>query len=497
MLSRIFGFIRDMVIARFFGASIYSDAFFVAFKIPNLFRRFFAEGAFSQAFIPVLSEYKENEGFVNEPNTLIEKIFSLMTIVLCAFVALGIIFASVLVYIFAPGFAENDIKYEITVELLRLTFPYLAFISLTSLLGSVLNIYGKFAIPAFTPALLNLSIIISAIFLSPNLNNPIFALGFGVSIGGVLQLALQYYAFRSLGLRISFGLDFEHSGIKKVFKLMVPVIFGASVAQINLLIDTVIASFLVSGSVSWLYFADRIIEFPLGAFGAALSVAILPTLSKQANLSQLGPFKQTLAWALRWVWLIALPASVGIFLLASPILITLFAYGEFGFEDVSRTSDALVAYSLGLPAFILIKVFASGYFSRQDTKTPVKIAVVALVVNVILNLALVGSLSHVGLALATSISAWLNAGLLWWGLKKADLMMNKKHRFYYLKIIAATVIMAICLKLVEKFDLSWHRMEILERIGSLFFIIFLAAFIYAAVLIVLGLRPRHFVSSNL
>lgn len=491
LISRVLGLVRDVLIARLFGAGIASDAFFVAFKIPNFFRRLFAEGAFSQAFIPVLTEHKQ---LINprEPGALIGSVFGLMSVALFAIVLVGILSAPIFILIFAPGFVNGGEKFELSVLLLRITFPYLLFISLTALLGGALNVYRRFAVPALTPALLNVSLILCAICLSPRLDEPIVGLAIGVLVGGGCQLVMQYLAFR--GLKIEWKVRFraDHSGVRQIFKLMVPAIFGVSVAQINLIVDMVIASFLITGSISWLYYSDRIIEFPLGIFGIAMATAILPTLSKQASEKDSLAFRKTIGWSMRWVWLIGVPAAAGTVILAAPILTTLFAYGEMGQFDIMQSTQSLAAYAIGLPAFICIKVLAPGYFARQDTVTPVKIGIIALLTNIVLNLVLVSYLDHVGLALATSLSAWLNATLLWVGLKKKDLIVGGfGGRLFLLRVFLATGLMVIVANLFTKPSQAWLYLPVLDRVTELTLAVLIAMVVYFGTLLLSGLKKKE------
>ncbi|MGR8950311.1 MAG: murein biosynthesis integral membrane protein MurJ, partial [Gammaproteobacteria bacterium] len=390
-ISRVLGLVRDQVIAYYFGANFKTDAFFVAFKIPNLFRRMFAEGAFNQAFVPVLSEYKEQRD-QQEVRQLVGATLGALSVVLLAITAIGVLAAPIVITIFAPGFSESPDKITLASDMLRWTFPYLLFISLTALFGGVLNTYGRFAVPAFTPALLNVAIIAIVLFLAPHLDRPIMSLAIGVFVGGVAQLLLQVLAAGKIGLLGPVRVGFANAGVKKIMRLMAPAMFGASVSQINLLLDTLIASLLTAGSISWLYYSDRLVEFPLGVFGIALATVILPNLSRQFTRGDDQMFSQTLDWALRLVWMIATPAALALAVLATPLIATIFFYGEFGERDLAMASQSLVAYSFGLIAFILIKILAPAYFSRQDTKTPVKVGIVAMIVNLTLNLLLMGPL---------------------------------------------------------------------------------------------------------
>jgi putative peptidoglycan lipid II flippase len=418
LISRVLGFVRDMVIARLFGASMGADAFFVAFKIPNFMRRLFAEGAFSQAFVPVLAQYK-GERSVAEQRQFVARVAGTLGGVLLLVTAIGVLAAPLLVLMFAPGFLDEPAKFQLTTEMSRLTFPYVLFVALTALAAAVLNAHGEFAAPALTPVILNLSLLAAAWWLAPQLDVPAMALAWGVLLAGVLQWFYQGYYLRRLGMLGWPRWAWRDSGVQQVIRLMVPAVIGSSVAQINLLLDTLIASFLVSGSVSWLYYADRLVEFPLGVLGAALATVILPALSAKHVSASLESFSQTLDWALRWVLLIAVPAMLGLLMLSGPIVATLFAYGQFTDEDARMASWAVSAYTGGLVAFILVKVLAPAFFARQDTRTPVRIGMIAVAANLLISAVLVVPMmwfdiagAHAALALATALASWLNAGLL-------------------------------------------------------------------------------------
>ncbi len=493
MISRVLGFIRDIVIARMLGATVAADVFFVAFKIPNLFRRLFAEGAFSQAFVPVLTEYK-SAGDQAKAVDLVSATLGVLSLVLFGVVAVGVLAAPVFIAVFAPGFTQVAAKWDLATLLLRITFPYLMFISITALFGSLLNTYGRFAIPALTPALLNVALIGCAIFLAPTLDQPVLALGIGVFIGGVLQLAMQFAAVLRLGLLRGITVNFAHPGVRQILRLMGPAMFGVSVVQINLMIDTLIASFLETGSISWLYYSDRLVEFPLGVFGIALATVVLPSLSRSHADGKEQNFSATLDWALRLALLISLPAALALALLAEPMLSTLFQYGAMTERDVMMAGRSLIAYSTGLTAFILVKILAPGFYGKQDTRTPVKIGVIAMVVNVVLNLALVGPFAHAGLALATSLSAFLNAGLL----LKA-LLANGSYRphdgwaAYTIKVCVATGVMCVVLWAFNEGQTVWTAQAALGRSAMLGKLIILGASSYFLSVFAFGIRPRHLI----
>ncbi len=490
LLSRIFGFIRDMVVARVFGAGLGTDAFFVAFKIPNFMRRLFAEGAFSQSFVPVLSEYKTQREH-DEVKRLADDVAGSFGAILLLITIIGVLTAPVLIAIFAPGFLDEPGKYDLATDMLRFTFPYIFFISLTAFAGGILNTYGRFGVPAFTPVLLNLVLIGCAVWLAPKMDEPIMALAWGVFFAGLAQLLFQLPFLAKLKLLPRPRFDRKNEGVQKIKKLMIPAIFGSSVAQINLLLDTLIASFLVTGSVSWLYFSDRLVEFPLGVFGIALATVILPSLSKQHAAASAEAFSKTLDWALRWVLLIGTPAMVGLFMLAGPMLTTLFQYGEFSQHDAEMATRSLMAYAIGLQGFILVKVLSPGFFARQDTKTPVRIGIIAMVANMVMNVILVFPLAHAGLALATSLSAFLNAGLLYRILRREGVYKPEAGWLkLMLQVLTANCIMAALLWWGAGDLQQWFDWSGLQRAMQLLIWIGAGAAVYFITLLLLGVRFR-------
>lgn len=487
--SRIFGLIRDVVIARYFGAGLGVDAFIVAFRIPNFLRRLFAEGGFSQAFVPVLSEYREQRSHA-EVQALVDQTAATLGLILLGVTAAGVAAAPVFIAVFAPGFIDEPAKQHLAVGMLRITFPYILFISLTALGGGVLNTYRNFAVPAFTPVLLNLSLIGCAIWLAPHFSQPITALAVGVFIAGVAQLLFQLPWLLRLRLCPVPRFRRDSAGVRRILTLMLPTLFAVSITQINLLVDTLIASFLQTGSISWLYYSDRMVEFPLGVFGVALATVILPNLSADVANNSRESYSRTLTWALRWVLLIAIPAAVGLALLAVPVLTTLFQYRAFSAHDVVMASRSLMAFTVGLPAFILIKVLASAFFSRQDTRTPVKIGVIAMLANIVFNLALVWPLAHAGLALATSLSAILNAGLLYRHLRRDGYYVPGTGWGRYLLIILAGITaMALLLFALVPGMHDWLAWNAYGRAGRLLLWVGAGVICYFAVLRLLGLRP--------
>ncbi|SER12810.1 putative peptidoglycan lipid II flippase [Amphritea atlantica] len=492
MLSRVMGLIRDVVVANYFGAGSSADAFFVAFKIPNFLRRLFAEGAFSQAFVPVLSEYRSLKDLAAVKH-LVDRVAGSLGLVLIVVTLLGVLGAPVLAAIFAPGFYMNDpLRYGLAVDMLRFTFPYLLLISLTALAGSILNSYERFAVPAFTPVLLNLSLIGAAIWMQPLFQQPVMALAIGVLIAGSAQLLFQLPFLWRIQLLPAPTLGFRDEGVRRILKLMIPALFGVSVSQINLLLDTLLASFLQTGSVSWLYYSDRLAELPLGVFGIAIATVILPSLSRRHAEKSTEHFSRTLDWAMRMVLLIGLPAAMALLVLAEPLIATLFHYGEMADRDVTMAAMSLRAYACGLLAFMLIKVLAPGYFSRQDTKTPVKIGIVAMVVNMVLNLILIWPLAHAGLALATTLSAFLNAGLLLRGLLKEGVFTWQSGWFkWLLQVGVANLAMIGFLLLLAGSAEQWLRFDMWQRVSHMAVLVGGGATVYLLVLLITGMRLRH------
>ncbi len=512
LVSRILGFVRDIVLARWFGATAATDAFFVAFKIPNFLRRLFAEGSFSLAFVPVLAEYRAR-GDHAALKALIDATAGSLMAVLLLITGLGMLFAPWVIRLFAPGFIDQPEQFELASDLLRITFPYLLFIALTALAGGILNTLGRFALPALTPALLNISLITAAVLFSQRFDEPVEALAWGVLIAGILQLGVQLPALARHGVLPIPWPRFSHPGVRRILRLMLPTLFGSSVAQISLLLDTLIASLLIAGSISWLYYADRLMEFPLGLFGVALSTVILPTLSGLHASGRRQDFRATLEWALLLGVVIGVPSAVGLAVLAEPLMVTLFQYGAFDAQAVRMAALALTAYCLGLPAFIGVKILAPAYFSRQDARTPVRIAVTALAVNMMLNLLFVllivrhlagGDFSagllatlaahpgaHVGLALASSISAWLNVILLWRNLRGPGLAPGLPRR-HLLRAGAACLVMALVLLAMMPTTEQMLEFDLMARIGWLAACVAAGGLIYALMLLGLGARPGQF-----
>jgi len=496
-LSRVLGLLRDIVIAAAFGAAASADAFFVAFKIPNFLRRLFAEGAFSQAFVPVLADYKA-EGSVAAVKALVDRVAGVLGGSLIFITAVSILAAPLITTIFAPGFVGQPEKFYLTTEMIRITFPYLMLISMTGFCGAILNSYGRFAVPAFTPVFLNLSLIFAALVASPWFDEPVFALAWGVLLAGCVQLLFQLPFLYRLDLVPRPIWDTSDEGVRRILKLMVPALFGVSVSQINLLLDTVLASFLPTGSISWLYYSDRLVELPLGIFGIAIATVILPNLSAHRAAARDKSFSMTLDWAMRWVLLIGVPSALALIVLAEPILITLFQYGALTSTDVEMAALSLRAYSLGLIAFMLVKILAPGFYARKDTTTPVKIGIVCMVANMIMNvlftlpLMYLWNIGHVGLALATSIAAMLNAVLLLRGLLRAGFYQVRPGWVSYATrlLLAAVSMVATILWLTPATSL-WIEWHWVSRVLEMAFLCGVGVLVYFASHWLLGTRFSH------
>lgn len=492
LLSRILGFIRDTVIARAFGAGMYTDAFFVAFKIPNLLRRLFAEGAFSQAFVPILAEYKNRHG-QDATKTLVNQVGSVLTLVLIGVALLGILGAPWVAYISAPGFTDEPDKFALTVTLLRIIFPYIIFISLVALAAGILNTYSRFSVPAFAPSLLNVAMIIAALWMAPYFDPPVLALGWGVALGGVLQLAWMLPHLMKLGMLPRPTLKFNDPGVRRILTLMAPATLGVSVAQISLLINTIFASFLATGSVSWLYYADRLMEFPAGMLGVALGTILLPSLAKHYADDSPDEYSRLLDWGLRLTLMLALPAAAALAVLAVPLITTLFHYGAFQTHDVWMTRNALMAYSLGLLGLILVKVLAPGFYARQNIRTPVKIAIITLIATQLMNLIFIGPFQHAGLALAIGLGACLNAGLLLYLLRRHGIYHAQPGWWSYIaRVVLAVVLMAGVLGWLMGSADWWLAQGFATRILKLTLLVGVGVGVYFAALVLMGFRPHQF-----
>ncbi len=499
LMSRILGLVRDIVLARFFGASLVMDAFLVANRIPNMLRRFFAEGAFSQGFIPVMARYRERHEHAMA-REFVDSVAGTFGIVLFAVTAVGVVAAPLLIVIVAPGFIGEGGDFDLAALMLRFTFPYLLFVSLTAFAGGILNTYGRFGVPAFTPVILNVVLIAAAIWWSPRLQQPGMALAYAVFIAGLLQLLFQLPFLARLRVLPRPRWAPRHEGVRRALRLMLPAIFGSSVAQINVLLGGIIASLLGVGSISFLYYSDRLMEFPLGLFGIALATVTLPYLSRLWANNERETFSRTLDWSMQLALLIATPAAIGLFVLALPLVATIFYRGEFDANDVEMTALALRAYAFGLVGFSFVKILAPAFFAREDTKTPVRIALVALSVNFVLSVLLAWYLtgigypgSHAGLALATSVAALLNAWLLYRGLRRDGVLdPGAGWPLLFVRTLLANAAMwAILVWLHRPLD-WWLAAGLAERVGWLGISVGAGALAYFVSLLALGMRPSNF-----
>ncbi|WP_171496738.1 murein biosynthesis integral membrane protein MurJ [Acinetobacter haemolyticus] len=496
MLSRVLGLVRDIVLLNVFGAGKDFDTFVVAFRIPNFFRRLFAEGAFSQAFIPVLTEYKTSRTHA-EVQILISRVFGCLLTAMSLLTLIAMIAAPVIIYIYAPGFHKDPEKFALAVDMFRLTIPYLMFMSLTAFASSILNSYGSFASPAFAPVLLNIAMIAGAWWLTPFMAEPIMALGWAVVVAGVLQLAIQIPELWKKKLLIPPKVDFKHEGVDRILKLMLPALFGVSVTQINLLLNTIWASFMQDGSVSWLYSAERMTELPLGLIGVAIGTVILPSLSARHAEQDQTKFRGMLDWAAKIIMLVGIPASIALFMLSTPIIQALFQRGEFTLQDTQMTALALQCMSAGVISFMLIKVFAPGFYAQQDTKTPVRVGLIAVAANAILNVLFIGlfklngwEAEHMALAMASSGSALVNAGLLYYYLHKRNIYRFGAHwKKLAFQFSVANIVMIAALW----YGLTWYQGDISQwlRVAEVMGLCVLGVVAYVVGLVVTGFRPRH------
>ncbi len=489
LISRILGFVRDLTLARVFGADAATDAFFVAFKIPNLARRLFAEGAFATALVPAL-QAQQRQG----KTALVSFIAALtgtLALTLGPITLLGILGAPALILTFAPGFGAAPEQFALAVDLLRLTLPYLAWVILAALAASILNTHERFGIPAITPALLNLVMIACALWLAPRLATPIMALGWGVLLGGLLQLAIQLPSLARLGLLPRPRFAPCAPEVVQVFRRLGPSILGVSVGQISLLLDTVLASLLAAGSISWLYYADRLMELPLGLLGAALGTVILPRLTRHHNERAFQPFMDTLDWALRLGLVLGLPAAIGLAALAGPIVATLFHSQSFSAEDTRMAAWGMIAYALGIPPFLLIRILVPAYYARQDGQTPVRSALIALGLGLILHLALMVRMGHVGLALATTLTALLNAILLLQQLMRAGVYRPSAGLAQLLiQTLAAGLCMGLALGWGAGPIAGWLDAPEIERLLRLAAWILVGLLIYGGMLALFGVKLK-------
>lgn len=526
LISRVLGLVRDVVIANVMGAGVMADVFLFANKIPNFFRRLFAEGAFAQAFVPVLSEYHtkdeknaeekakanndidvDHDVYLDETRRLIAQVSGTLGVIITLVTLFGMLASPLFVILFGGGWfvdwftngpdSVGGEKFELAASLLKITFPYLWFISFTALAGAVLNTMGRFAVAAFTPVLLNIAIILMAVYGGEYTESPAYTLAWGVFFGGLIQFLFQLPFLYKAGVLVKPCWSWHSKGVTKIRKLIVPALFGVSVTQINLLLDTLIASFLITGSISWLYYADRLLEFPLGLFGIGIATVILPSLAKLHSKNSPTEFTATLDWGIKVISLFGWPALAGLMVLAQPIIMILFMRGEFSQDTVLQVSYALFAYLSGLLSFMFIKVLAPGYYARQDTKTPVKIGIIAMVSNMAFNLMLAPFFGYVGLAVATTMSATLNAWLLYRGLKGAGVYhLSKSTKFFIGKLVLSAVVMALVVyQLSSDFDV-WLAMSFTEQVLQLFMCIGGGCLSYFIMIALLGIRLADFKVKN-
>lgn len=493
ILSRVLGFARDAIIARVFGASIATDAFFVAFKLPNLLRRTFAEGALSQAFVPILSEYKTQQK-EEATRMFIAHVAGLLTLVLTLITVAGMMAAPWIIMVTAPGFSDVPEKFILASELLRVTFPYILLISLISLVGAILNTWNQFLVPTFAPMLLNISMIIFAMFVAPLFHPPIMAIAWAVVIGGILQLGYQLPYLQKIGMLVIPRLQFWDAGIWRVIKLMVPAIIGVSVSQISLIINSIFASFLVSGSVSWIYYADRLMEFPSGVLGVTLGTILLPSLSRSFSNRNQNEYSRIMDWGLRLCVILALPSSIALGIISKPLIVALFQYGKFSAFDVTMTQYALIAYSVGLFGLILVKVLTTGFYSQQNINTPVRIAIISLIFTQLMNIIFIGPLKHAGLSLSISLGAYLNSGLLYWQLRRQKLFQPQPGWCLLLiRLILAVLVMASTLVGLLTIMPDSEQGNMFWRLIRLSGLLLVGVITYFVTLVIIGLRPKHFV----
>lgn len=491
MLSRVLGFGRDVLLAQLFGTGVGMDAFFMAFKIPNFMRRLFAEGAFSQAFVPILAEYQQTESDV-EMKRFFARVIGNLFIILLFVTVIAVICSPFIIMAFAPGFEREGARFILAASMLKITFPYLLLISMTALSGCILNTFGHFGVPAFTPVFLNICMMIAAYFFAPYFNPPEMALAWGVFLAGVVQLAFQIPFLFKAGVLVWPRIDWHHKGVKKVLKLMLPALFGVSVVQINLLLDSMFASFLPVGSVSWLYFSDRLTFFPLGVFGVAISTVILPHLSREHAAKSSEQYSKALDWGIRVILMIALPSTLGLMLFAKPLLYSLLAYGKFSAQDVVMTQKSLMTFSLGITGFMLIKILGSAFYATQNVKTPVKIGVYAMVFNTLLCLLFIKPFAHAGLALASSLAGMLNAGsLLILLIKKGTYKPSEGWTQFLIQLVIANALLAMSIYFMADM-VDWMTLSAINRLATMLGMVIFAKVTYVIALYLCGIRVSHF-----
>lgn len=491
-ISRMVGFVRDMVLANFFGAQAGMDAFLVAFRIPNFMRRLFAEGAFAQAFVPVLAEYQKTRSH-EDVRTFIARIGGSLSTVLSLVTVIGVLAAPLIVFIFAPGFAHDGQRAELATQMLRITFPFLMLVSLTAMVGAILNTYGYFGVPAFTPVLLNICMIGAALYLCPHLPQPVIGLAWGVFIAGVVQFLFQLPFLHKRHLLIKPQLVRNDPGVSKVMRLMIPALFGVSIAQLNLMVDSIFASFLQVGSVSWLYYTDRLADFPLGVFGVAIATVILPHLSRRHAEDNLEHYSQALDWGLRSILLLGIPAGIALSLFSMPLIAGCFAYGQFHVNDVLQTQKSLMTLGLGVPAFMMVKVLASGFYARQDISTPVKVGIWSMVINTLLCALFIGFFAHAGLTLASALAGYVNCGGLLVLLIRRGIFKPSPGWFKFgMQLLAGNLALTLYLYYAMGTVDYWLGLSAVLRLSMLLSHVAIVVIIYVLVLGLSGLRFKHF-----
>ena len=494
LVSRILAFVRDVLIARIFGAGIANDAYVIATRLPNMLRRLFAEGAFSQAFVPIFGEYNKRRGH-DDTKLLVDHVTTLLALALFVVTLIGIVAAPLIIYITAPGFVKDVEKFNLTVHLLRITSPYIFFISLVSVAAGILNTYNKFWVPAVAPILLNICLIGGALWLAPYFDQPIVGLAWAWFIAGFIQLAFQIPFLKKIGMLPSIRFSLRDEGMRRVIRQMGPAVFGVSIAQISLIINTIFASFLVAGSVSWLYYADRLMEFPSGLLGAALGTILLPSLSKHYADNSPAEYSKLLDWGLRLVFMLTLPAALALGMIAVPLLSTFFQHGAFVANDVLMTRNALAGYSVGLIGLIAVKVLAPGFYARQDIRTPVKIGIATLLATQLMNLLFVFGLHlhHAGLALAIGLGACFNSAILFYFLRKRGIYQPEPGwGKFFLKLCIALLALGLTLWFGMGGEQHWLTTHGWTRIIHLSWLVVLGVVVYFAVLFALGFRLKDF-----
>ncbi len=496
-VSRITGLIRDVIFANILGDKAAADIFFVAFRIPNFFRRIFGEGAFSAAFVPVFTDYRLHNT-QSETNQFLQLLIGRFGLILLVVSLLGAIFAQGLVAVLATGFIGQPEKFELAVRATRITFPYVFFISFVAMAGGMLNTCGRFAVPAATPVLLNICLVCAALWLVPRVSDAPIALSAGVLAAGLIQLLFQLPFLRKEKLTIKprvirrAGDELGVAGTKRVFRLIVPAIFGVSVAQINMVVNMVLASYLITGSISWLYYSDRLMGFPLGVFGIALSTVLLPDLSRKYARRSAIDFSRTLDWGLRWVCLVCIPATVGLMVLAKPMVATIYYHGDFTANGVNMTAASLIAYAAGMTAIAMVKVLAPGFYARENTRTPVRIAMIAMAINIVFCLLLISPLKHIGLALATTISAVCNAVMLYVLLRREKaLAAESGWRMFLAKVLSGAGLMGAVLWGLMGEGSGWLEISIWSRALKLGYLLVVGAAVYFGALLLMGIKPKY------